>query len=232
MNAEQVARLLGISAKTVHRHIAKGTIVATYHHAQELSIASDQVEILRSVLSRDTSACSQDMSGQIVALTKRVTDLEDKVRTLESRAMPDHLDENPSVSSQPSRRHQEPARQKNRIVEPKRAYKRKIGTGLPDGCILATDFATRHGVKRETFRDHMNIGLGPGFIHGPDIPLDGSVQVKDYVKSEERIKRTRFDKNGKEVIEREHYLTPEQQTAALAFWRRHSVEFTIPEQSS
>jgi hypothetical protein len=29
--------------------------------------------------------------------------------------------------------------------------------------------------------------------------------------------------------ETERYLTPEQQAAAIAFWRRHGVEFTMPE---
>lgn len=111
---------------------------------------------------------------------------------------------------------------------PKRKYTPRK-TDLPEGCILATDFANMYEVAPTTFRDHMMIGLGPGLIHGHDVPDDGSVQIKDYVRSEERIKRTRFDKDGKEVIERERYLTPEQQAAALEFWKRHGVEFIMPE---
>jgi transcriptional regulator with XRE-family HTH domain len=107
----------------------------------------------------------------------------------------------------------------------KRVYKRKQNTGLPNGCILATEFAASHGVPRETFRDHMNWGLGPGLVHGPDVPEDGSILVKDWVRYEERNKRVR--KDG--TIEKERYLTPEQQAAAIEFWKRHGVPFTMPE---
>ena len=108
------------------------------------------------------------------------------------------------------------------IVEPKRAYVRRKDTGLPDGCMSATEFGLVHGIRRETFRDHMNIGLGPGLIHGPDVPEDGTVLVKDYVRAEERNKRVR--KDG--TIEKERFLTSEQQAAAIAFWKRHGVSFS------
>ena len=106
------------------------------------------------------------------------------------------------------------------IVEPKRDYTPRK-SDLPDGYILATEFALKHGVKRETFRDHMNIGIGPGLIHGPDVD-EATQQVKDYVRSEERNKRVR--KDG--TVEKERYLTQEQQTAALDFWRKHNVSFS------
>ena len=105
---------------------------------------------------------------------------------------------------------------------PKRVYNRKQDNILPDGCILASKFAEVHGVKRPTFIDHMNIGLGPGLIHGPDVPEDGTVLVKDWVRFEERNKRVRSDG----TIEKERYLTSDQQAAALDFWRRHGVRFS------
>lgn len=108
------------------------------------------------------------------------------------------------------------------IVEPKRAYTRRKDTGLPDGAILAVNFARAHRVDDRTFRDHMNIGIGPGLIHGPDVPEDGTVLVKDYVRAEERNKRVR--KDG--TIEKERFLTSEQQAAALDFWKRHDVSFS------
>src|SRR5437899_648868 len=101
MNAEQVARILGISGKTVLRHIAKGTIVATHKNAQELLIAEDQVEILRQALvlekSRRLPGISQDMSGQMADLTARVAELEEKVRALESGQMSSHVSEQPAT---------------------------------------------------------------------------------------------------------------------------------------
>jgi predicted transcriptional regulator len=90
----------------------------------------------------------------------------------------------------------------NCIVESRRAYTRKKDTGLPDGCMPATEFAAMHGIKRETFRDHMLIGLGTD---------------KDRVDYSEREKPNR-------PKEKERYLTPSQQSAALDFWKRHKVQ--------
>jgi hypothetical protein len=109
----------------------------------------------------------------------------------------------------------------NRPTIEKRAYKPRKESGLPEGAIPATEFGLAHSIKRETFRDHMNTGLGPGLIHGPGIPEDTSVGIKDWVRYEERPKRVR--KDG--TIEKERYLTSDQQAAALAFWRRHDVTF-------
>lgn len=103
----------------------------------------------------------------------------------------------------------------------KRAYKPR-DTDFPGGCILASKFAEEHNVKRPTFIDHMNIGLGPGLIHGPGVPEDGTVLVKDYVRAEERNKRVR--KDG--TIEKERFLTSEQQADAITFWKRHDVEYS------
>lgn len=103
---------------------------------------------------------------------------------------------------------------------PKRAYTHRKVTGLPEGSMLATDFAKAHGVEPRTFYDHMIIGLGrgavPGEIAHPALPVNEQV---DYSER---------DKPGRKG-ERERYLTPAQQATALEFWRRHGIEFTIPE---
>jgi hypothetical protein len=102
----------------------------------------------------------------------------------------------------------------------KRAYTPRK-SNLPDGCIPAIEFANTHGVSREAMRWHMNNGLGPGLIHGPDVPEDGTVQVRDWIRYEERNKRVR--KDG--TVEMERYLTSDQQHDALNFWKRHDVSF-------
>lgn len=103
----------------------------------------------------------------------------------------------------------------NRIVEPKREYKLRK-TDLPEGCILAIDFARNHGITRETMRWHMDNGLGPGLI---GMSTD-TIPERDRIKYSQRIKRLR-----KDGIEYERYLTPEQQEQALQFWDRHSVVY-------
>jgi hypothetical protein len=130
----------------------------------------------------------------------------------------------PPISSATTTQEKEP---QISIVEPKRAYIRRKESGLPDGCILASKFAESHGVARPTFIDHMNIGLGKGLIHGPDVPEDGSVLVKDWVRYEERPKRVR--KDG--TVEKERFLTLSQQADAIAFWKRHDVSFSQCDQT-
>jgi hypothetical protein len=103
---------------------------------------------------------------------------------------------------------------------PKRTYTRKKDTGLPEGCISATDFANKHGIAPTTFRDHMLIGLGPGTIPGEQ--GDPMLPVKEQLDYSER------DKPGRKG-ERERYLTPEQQQKTLEFWIRHGVAFRMPE---
>jgi hypothetical protein len=132
-----------------------------------------------------------------------------------SRIEKEPLEKTMTISEKP-----QPAKPQNRNVEPKRPYLRK--NTLPEGCILSTEFARGHGLSERTFRDHMNIGLGPGLAHGADVPEDGSVLVKDWIRFEERIRRVR--KDG--TIEKERYLTSEQQAGAIAFWRRWDVNFS------
>jgi|SRR5579872_1229201 len=80
---------------------------------------------------------------------------------------------------------------------------------LPEGCILAHHFAGMYGVSPMTFRDHYIKGLGP----------------KD---AKEKAPASNRPKPGREK-ELEWYLTPEQQAAALEFWRRHGIDFKMPE---
>jgi hypothetical protein len=217
MNAEQVGRLLGISAKTVHRHIARGTITATHKHSQELSISDDQVEKLRQVLASDMSRPSTDTSQTVLS---RLSSVEQKLATLEQEVAllkrDSHLSEKAEKQPVPA-----PAKTTKPVAEKpqKRAYKpRKID--LPEGCVTATDFAKAHGVEPRTFYDHMLIGKGPGTVPGE--LGDPMLPVKEQVDYSERDHPSRKG-------ERERYLTQEQQSAALDFWKRHGVAFTMPD---
>jgi len=98
----------------------------------------------------------------------------------------------------------------------KRAYKARE-TGLPQGCILASEFGLNHGVARETFRDHMTKGLGPGLIG----MSTNTIPERDRVDYSERPKPGRESRG-----EKEKYLTQEQQHQALEFWKRHDVGFS------
>lgn len=151
----------------------------------------------------------------------------ENVQGLKVQEKPHQKGKKPSVPTIPIDAMPQKEVSQKRIVEPTRDYSRQKATGLPDGCTLATEFGLLHGVKRETFRDHMNRGLGPGLIHGDDVPEDGSVLVRDYVRYEERPKRVR--KDG--TIEMERYLTSDQQAAAIEFWKRHDVTYSKCDQA-
>lgn len=102
----------------------------------------------------------------------------------------------------------------------KRALNRKQDTSLPDGCILASKFAENHGVARPTFIDHMLRGLGPGLIG----TSTDTIPQRDQVDYSERVKPNR-------PKEKEKYLTSDQQSAAIQFWKRHGVPFTECDQT-
>lgn len=88
------------------------------------------------------------------------------------------------------------------IAQPRRAYKRttEATEGLPEGCILIRKFAELHGVAPATFRDQC---------------------VSGKVEAESRPKPGRPG-------ETERYLTREQQSAAIDYWRRNGVRFSLP----
>lgn len=102
------------------------------------------------------------------------------------------------------------------IEKPQKATTTRKKADLPDGCILAFDFAKNHDVKRETFRDHMLIGLGPGIPWGMG---NETTPEKEHVDYSERPKPSR-------PKEKERYLTNNQQLATLEFWKKHKVNFS------
>jgi hypothetical protein len=82
-NAEQAARELNVSSKTILRYINKGRIKATYKHAQELSIAETEIERVRQELAIGRSIEKTDTLAMKVAyLEQKVSALERKVAKL------------------------------------------------------------------------------------------------------------------------------------------------------
>lgn len=200
MNAEQAARLLGCSSKTVLRYIAKGTITATHRHAQELEITEDQVEKLRTVLaygkSGQVSDIIQDMSGQIEALSERVRELEQKVKTLESSHVP-------TESLQSQNKPLNYAVDKSDVQPQQSTQKRATIASsttpgdLPIGTLSAYDFADILDIDREHMKNYMRRGV------------DG-----ETLEITEKPHHSRVGYTLK-------FLTPPQQELAIALLKRH-----------
>jgi hypothetical protein len=107
-------------------------------------------------------------------------------------------------------------RRKQNEGTPGRTWKQpKKESGLPDGCILYSDFAKSHGIAPTTLRDHMKKGLGPGLI---GMSTD-TIPQRDQVSYHSRPKPNRKG-------ETEMYFDKAEQHAALEFWKRHSVDYS------
>jgi DNA-binding transcriptional MerR regulator len=210
MNAEQVARLLGVSAKTVHRHIARGTITATYIHKQELSIPDDQVEKLRLVLAKsresrqmsDTSLsesdASQALSRQLEELTERVVGQEQRIasleRQIESLQSIAQDAKNRPVSLPMGETTRIPAKgQENASTEAGNS----IPTELPDGTLSVRDFAEKIGMDYTVLDGYTRRGIRGEKMDITEVPHP-----------------TRAGYSHK-------YLTPAQQETALEILKRH-----------
>lgn len=83
--------------------------------------------------------------------------------------------------------------------------KRLIPSDLPPNTVHFADFAEKYGIPRSTFKHHIEVGL-----------------AGEKVDAVKRQKPSRPEHT-------ERFLTPEQQTSAIQFWKRHSVAFTEPD---
>lgn len=191
LTAIEAARRLGVAERTVRLWIQSGKLSA--HHAAKNRLAIPESEVEALVRER-----GQYQTTDTAALEQKITELEARIMVLEKQQRaetPVRPLTSVEITLSPSQ--QESAQ--NRTVTRNRAHKEE----LPEGCILARDFALQHGVSPATFRDHITIGIGRG-------------EEKDKVAASERPKANRPG-------ETERYLTSDQQQAALDYWTRHGV---------
>jgi len=141
-NATDASRIIGISYKTMLRRLEEGKIEAVKGDDGQYSIAAAEVERLRILQSTRPRPVKSTvvLSGQDQsALEQRVTDLEDRVRTLEAVTSQDHT---PLVAT---------GQQKTTVdIPPKtKAPKRNIAPSgrSVDGAIGLSDFAAQHGIS-------------------------------------------------------------------------------------
>lgn len=202
LNAAQAARILGIGDKTIRRWLKEGkrfpSAILTAN--REYAIPEDEVERVRQQRFNPHGTPSfKDQSPDITSLAAKVAELEQEVRALKSTATATEQKHMQSDTSALPVTHNRPLRRKSDTSERE----------LPEGCILARHFAEMYSVAPMTFRDHYMKGLGP------------KRQEKEKVAVSSRPKPGR----EKEI---EYYLTPDQQVAALAFWKRHGVQYQTP----
>jgi len=222
VTAIQAATLIGVTERTIREWIKDGKLSAhhPFEHPNRLALPLSEVEALARKRKQyyveipDMAEVAQKLAaleqkiGKLDELEARHAALEEKYAKLEQRinerAKPWPVSTFLPSESDPIPRAQKRVGERKRDTSPEK--------DLPSGCILARDFARMHGVAPETFRDHIMKGIGRG--------LEG----KDKVEVSER------PKPGREK-ETERYLTPDQQEQARAFWRRHDIAFTRPDET-
>lgn len=196
LTATQAASRLGKSEKTIRRWIDQGRLVA--HHPQGrknlLAIAESDVEKLAQEQEQYTQpedqASLEDRVQQLEQEVRDIRSLTDRVAALEQSLERLALQLNqglPAIA---------PARP--RIMRPAAAaYTVSTPVDIPRGSLPHRDFAERHGVNPNTFRDHVIKGLVPAV-------------------SRPKANRPR---------EIERWLSPEQQRDAIAFWTRNGTHW-------
>lgn len=209
LNATQAARVIGVTDRTIRDWIKAGKLSAHHPTPNRLAIAEADVErIARERRQYQTEVLDPaDLAVKLADLEQKYQDLAQRYEDLAQR-MPASVAAPPvETTPQPVTR---PAKVKSESAVTA-SRRRKGESDLPEGCILARDFALKYGVPAPTFRDHITIGLGRG--------------EKEKVEASERPKPGR-------PKETERYLTPDQQEKALDYWRRHGIKFDDPLQSS
>ncbi|SRR5579884_1099025 len=223
VNATQAARLIGVNERTVRLWIDNGKLSATHPMPNRLAIPMSEVQrVIRERQEReelDAIPSPRDMARQLAQLREEVEQartspgdqvalgagdlahIETRIDGIEERL--ERL-ENLLLSQDGATRTATLA-----SARPRRQQREQDGArDLPPGAILLREFALQHGVSPATMRDHATIGIGKGL-------------EKDKLEVSSRPKPGR-------PHETERYLTPEQQKAALEFWRWHGVPFSEP----
>lgn len=199
LTAEQAAKRLNRTERTIRRWIEKGTLAAfhpMHGRTDKYLIEESEVERLAGELAQyeqpgpaEQGPASEDITKRLERVEHWISDLQRWHSELESRI--EALEQ--GVSSRAGIDGQASPRPLQRTRTPKAAE-----PPLP-GAIEYWQFAAQHGVNRITFRDQIVIGSK---------------------RSGERVEAMREGNK--------YWLSPEQQLAAIEYWKRHGVPFTLP----
>jgi hypothetical protein len=203
-NATDAASIIGISYKTILRRLEDNKIEAVKGEDGQYSIADAEVErlrILQLTCPRPVKSIGAQ-SSQDQSILERLADLEERVRSLETKTSQDRTPEKPHtplyryiVDREDIAPQQEPS---IRATEPSR-----VPADIPHGSIMMADFAAQHGVNRSSFLRHCTQGY----------------------RDDPRVETIERPKPGGQEGHKERWLSPQQQREAIAFWRRNKVAF-------
>jgi hypothetical protein len=212
LNASQAAKYIGVADKTIRRWLkpdkdGKIKLTAIRTASNQLAIPELEVERLKRELEQersqfmvsgqgldnlDITGHSEGLEIRIAELEKEVVTLKERIAILEQGNINEQAIEVP-VSSSPSSDTLPLARAQKRNVE----RNIDVPSIFPAGTLSASNFATRHGVKYEDFKNYMRRGIYGEKLDITEIPHPTRA---GYVQK---------------------FLTLEQQEQAIALLKKH-----------
>lgn len=204
LTATQAAKIIGVTDRTIRDWIKAGKLSAHHPSPNRLAIPENEVESV----ARERRQYQVNVPDP-ADLAVKVGELEQKYQELAQRYedLVQRMAASPPAPQAQIETIAHPVTPSARVRAAAPARRKKGESDLPEGCILARDFALKYGVPAPTFRDHITIGLGRG--------------------EKEKVEASARPKPGREK-ETERYLTPDQQEKALDYWRRHGIQFDDP----
>lgn len=218
LTAEQAAKKLNRTERTVRRWIVEGKLKAfhpTHGRTDKYLVEESEVERLAGELAQYEQPTEQGPASEdVTSLTKELEqakrwiddlqrwygELDTRITALE-QGVSSRAATDGEASPLPLQGHIEPHR---KLGRPTGSVTAEIPQELPSGSLLLKDFASQHGVNRRTFEDHVRKGLNGDYVEAIVLP------------------------NPNRPGEVKRWLTPDQQRAAIEFWKRHNVTFTLP----
>jgi hypothetical protein len=211
VGGDMAARLIGMSYKTLKKRYDEGWITGDRTPQGKLRFTLEEVERAKKaweeerssflttsqimgfleppreeVLFQDTTR--KELEAEIGELKVAIAILEGRVASLEQRIAPilkpEDLD--------------------SYTFKAEGVAAKPVQSNLPEGSILGSKFAEMHGIKRSTWRHHVEDGIGP---------------------NKEKIETTNRPKPGR-PHETERYLDTDLQKAAMLFWIKWRVSFS------
>jgi hypothetical protein len=204
---QEAMTLLSRSEKRVRMYIKEGRLNGEIGPDGKYHIPRDEVLQLAKHPGQIQADKLDKLTRRVDQLEKQIVTIGEILDTLTSRleALTTHIDTLTSLSTvkAPSG-----SLQPRKTVVTAQQSSPTGGKGLPEGAMLARAFAAKYSVAASTFAHQYKDGIGP---------------EKEKAPVEQR------PKPGRESIDTEYYILPEQVSLVLDYWRRHGTRFQEPQ---
>lgn len=198
VSATRAAQMIGVTPRTISTWVAEGKLSAHRPEGKRNQLAIPESEV--EAIARERGLYREDEAKEtpdIAPLKQEIEELKQEVQSLKNELR--RISENRPVEVSAYDGTYEKPRAQKRTTSPDKA--------LPDGAILAREFAAMYGVAPETFRDHYTKGVGPE-------------KEKAIISSRPKPGRT---------YNTEWYVMPDEVQGVLDFWRKYNHPFHMPE---